>query len=400
MSVFKLRDRKTLPWRAVVAQEGKGRLTKQFPTRAEAEMWEQEHKKRERLRDVPEYQRMTQLKELGQYTVRDLVEHYIASNQLPRNTLITLRAFLREDICNKNLLQLSRQDANRFVEKKKNETWKAPGSNGEAKPLSPRTVRRLLNIVQRVFEWSIEFREGFESLPNHFRGIRIQGSTGGRRERSLEGDELDRILAACKRCLVPNNYYVPLAIYLAIDTGMRRQEIFNLTWNDIDDANRRIKIRKSKTDKATGKEGATIVLPAKAFSLLVTLVAVHHEGSKEEWTFPQTNERIFPMTAKAFSQSFGDVLKRAGIPDLHFHDLRRSTNVRFIQAGLSLEERNLMLRHADKSMNAVYVGRNHLLNGIQDKLDRFALNGLTMEEAARKGIDLGEMTLGIRRSAL
>jgi integrase len=75
------------------------------------------------------------------------------------------------------------------------------------------------------------------------------------------------------------------------------------------------------------------------------------------------------MTEKAFTQAWTDVVKRAGIEDLIFHDLRREANTRFIRAGLTLEERNLMLRHADKSMNATYVGRNFLLNGIQDKLD-------------------------------
>ena len=137
-------------------------------------MWEQEHKKRERLKEVPEYQRMVELKELGQHTVKDAVDFYIASNKhLSRNNLITLNAFLREDICEKNLLQLTKQNVNWFIEKKKNETWKSPGSNGEAKQLSPRTIRRLLNILQRVFQWTIEFRSGFENLPNHFQHMMV-----------------------------------------------------------------------------------------------------------------------------------------------------------------------------------------------------------------------------------
>jgi integrase len=391
MSVFKLKDAKSrsLPWRAVVSRQGNGRLTKQFATRQEAELWEQEHKKRERLKDVPEYQRMTELKELGQHTVKDVVEFYIASNkQLSKNNLITLKAFLREGISSKNLLQLTKQDANWLIEKKKNETWKAPGSNGEGKPLSPRTIRRLLNIIQRVFQWTIEFRGGFEHLPNHFRGIRIPGSTGGRRRRSLHDDELERIMEACKKCHAPNNYYLPLATYLAIDTGMRRAEIFNLTWKDIDDVTRRITIQKSKTDKATGNlNGTRIVLPALAQHLLITLAMIRakQKGVKDEWVeFPSDNEKIFPMTPRAFSQAWGDVLQRAGIEDLHFHDLRREANIRFIKAGLIQEERNLMLRHADKSMNAVYQGE-YMLNEIQNKLDRYVLNGMTLAEAFENG---------------
>jgi integrase len=151
--------------------------------------------------------------------------------------------------------------------------------------------------------------------------------------------------------------------------------------------------------------GATIVLPAKAKALLITLVMALIEigggDRKEEWPFPTMDERIFPMSGKAFSQAWGDVLRRADIPDLHFHDLRRTANTRFIQAGLTVEEHNLMLRHADKSMQAVYIGRNHLLKGIQDKLDRYVLNGLTMDEAYDKGMvmDFGEMTIPIQLRA-
>jgi integrase len=395
MSVFKLKDTKSrsLPWRAVVPRQGQGRLTKQFPTRQEAEMWEGEMMKRERLRDVPEYQRAVELKELGQHTVRNLVEFYIASNaNLPKNTLITLKAFLRDDICSKNLLQLTKPDINWFVKRKESETWKPPGSNGEAKPISPRTIRRLLNIVQRVFSWSIEFRSGFEHLPNHFAGVRIAGSTGGKRTRSLYDGELERIMEACKKCHSPNNYYIPLAIHLAIDTGMRRAEIFNLTWKDIDDVNRRIKIRKSKTDKVTGNlNGVKIVLPALAQHLLITLAALRQPNPTEEFVFPSDNKKIFPMEPRAFSQAWGDVLKRAGIQGLDFHDLRREANIRFIKAGLIQEERNLMLRHADKSMNARYQGE-YMLNGIQDKLDRYVLGGLTLAEAYEQNgrVDLAE----------
>ena len=403
MSVYRLKDKphgkaRKLPWRVVVPRAGQKPLKKQFADRNEAVVWEAERKKKERLKDVPEFKRTQELKNLRSHTVRDLVFDYIKANPNTGTTdVLSLNQFARESICSKSLLDFSKQDANRWIEKKKNETWKPPGAKGEARPISPRTVRRQLNIVQRVFQYAIDYRDGFSSLPNHFRGIRIQGSTGGRRERSLEGNELEKILEACKTCRIPNNFYLPLAILLAIDTGMRRQEIFNLVWSDIDDANRRIQIRKSKTDKATGNlEGQTIVLPVRAKVLLLTLVAAL--GVEGEWEFPKKPERIFPMTGRGFTQAWTDALKRAGIENLHFHDLRREANTRFIKAGLLLEERNLLLRHADKTMNATYVGRNFLLEGIQDKLDRFVLNGLTLEEAieSNQKIDFGEFTLPLR----
>jgi integrase len=401
MSVFKLKDAKSrsLPWRAVVPRKGQPRLIKQFPTRQEAEMWEAEMMKRERLREVPEYQQLVEFKELAQHTVKDLVEYYIAKNTLPKNTLITLNAFLRDDICSKNLMELTEQDVNWFVKKKESETWKPPGSNGEAKPISPRTIRRLLNIVQRVFSWSIKYRSGFAKLPNPFRGVRIKGSTGGQRDRSLYPGELEQIMEACKNCHSPNNYYLPLAIHLAIDTAMRRQEIFNLTWNDIDDVHRRITIRKSKTDAVTGNKNVKIVLPALAKHLLITLAAIR-AGGVEEFEFPSDNEKIFPMGEHAFSQAWDKMLKRAALKEkLHFHDLRREANIRFWRAGLTPEERDMQMRHTTKSMNRRYQG-SQMLNDIQDKLDKAAL-GMTLDEAYEKGrvdlLDARHLHLPVRK---
>jgi integrase len=391
MSVFKLKDAesRTLPWRAVVFRQGQKRLTKHFPTRAEAQEWEAELKKRERFKDLPHYQRDAELQELKNYTVADLVHYYIEKNpHLGNSNIIILRAFLREDICKLNLLELSKQDINWFVEKKKQDVWKPPNSKGEAKPLSPRTIRRQLNIIQRVFSWSQEFRKGFENLPNPFRGKKVEGASGGRRRRSLRPNELEWILAACEGCSRANRYYMPLAIWLAIDTGMRRQEILNLTWKDIDLPNRRITIRKSKTDKATGNTNAVIVLPLMARHLLLTEAGIraaptqdlrnYFYGDKDlhfNFAVPTDDKPIFPMTPKAFSKAWDGVLKRAGIEDLHFHDLRRDANIRFIKAELLEEERNLMLRHADKSMNAIYTGEQMLLD-IQDKLDRYTMQHL------------------------
>ena len=410
MSVYRLKDKphgklRGLPWRAVVPREGQSPLRKQFRSRDEATIWESEQRRVERLKDIPAYRQAQELQTLKNVTVRDLIDDYINSKpNVHPNNIITLRQFAREDICEKSVLAFTAQDANRWIAKKQQETWKPPGSKGEPKPLTPRTVRRQANIVMQVFSHAKKFREGCASLTNPFAGIEITGATGGTRDRSLEDGELDSILAACKRCLPPNNYFIPLAIWLAIDTGMRRQEIFNLKWSDIDTDKRRIFIRKSKTDKVTGNAGGTIVLPVMAKHLLITLAGMRHhfynlpnaefepEGENDDFakpeegrktiifTFPQDNERIFPMTGGAFSQAFDKVLKRAGVTDLHFHDFRREANLRFYYAGLTKEERDLMKRHANKDMDRVYLGRNPLFKTIQDKLDRYVLGGKTYKE--------------------
>jgi integrase len=59
-----------------------------------------------------------------------------------------------------------------------------------------------------------------------------------------------------------------VAIWFAIETGMRLQEIFNLTWKDIDPGKRRVKITKSETDHMNAYKGRTIVLTVRAWAYL------------------------------------------------------------------------------------------------------------------------------------
>jgi len=122
---------------------------------------------------------------------------------------------------------------------------------------------------------------------------------------------------------------VPLVIYIAIDTGMRRKEIFDLTWKDVDRAKRRIIIRKSKSDWQTGKTNVPIVLPLNA-KLLLDFLLVRQQRDE---TFSPDGP-LFPMTAEAFGQAFSEVVARAkklGLKDhIQFRDLRRTANTRFI----------------------------------------------------------------------
>ena len=89
------------------------------------------------------------------------------------------------------------------------------------------------------------------------------------------------------------------------------------------------------------------------------------------------------MTGSAFKQSWMDVRKRAGIVGLTFHDLRREAGSRFDEAGLTKAEHDLMMGHATRDMASLYIATP--LRSIQDKLDRYALGGLTFDEACEKG---------------
>lgn len=367
--IKRMKDKpRTRPWRAQVKRKGHPASVKMFVTKAQAERWAHEMEKSLLETGMP-----LTIKQLENRTLREIVTKYRDEITPTKGCRVSetavLNAFLRHAICQKSLAYVKKKDAYAYIEERLRSTWRG-------KPITPRTVRRECNSLQHVFEVARE-RWGFENLVNPFRGIPIKGSSH-RRTRRLHDGEHDKLDDAAKACRGLNCYYVPLAIALAVETGMRRQEVFNLAWQDIDFEKRTIHIRISKTGPRT------IVLPFMADLLLKQLAYALANGEFADLVGPrpEKSERIFPMTKGAFSQSFAEVRRRAGSKDLTFHDLRREAGSRFDEAGLTTSEHDLMLGHASRDMASVYIASD--LGRIRDKLDRHAFGGLTFDEMMEK----------------
>lgn len=361
MAILKLKDKpRSKPYRVRVAGQ-----VKMFRTLEQAKRWERFCEDTVLMTGLP-----PTIEELKRHTVGDLVDRYLKEKTPHKGSAVNertvLKKFRKRSICSLSLAAVKKEHAAKYRDERLQETWRK-------KPITPRTVRREVNTLHHIFvvareEW------GFENLKNPFDGLTIRGSMY-RRTRQLNPGELDRLLDASKRCLGLNKFYVPLAILLAIDTGMRLQEIFNLRVSDINPIERTIVIRKSKTDHLQDHPGRTIVLPVAALLLFSNLV---QKLAKDFGADQTVRFAIFPLTQRAFQQAWADTVKRADVKDLHFHDLRREAGSRFEDAGLTGGERDLMLGHSSKDMRSLYS--RGTLKSIQDKLDKSVFNGKTWNE--------------------
>jgi integrase len=317
--------------------------------------------------------------------------------------IVNLRAFLTNKanayIYEKSLYDITKAFWDEYVKRRSKEL------NKSGEPIARSSIRREVSTFQRVFALAKDW--GHPNLKNPLERYKIAGSTKGRRSRSASDMEIEKLIEACDGCLDRQNeplqwrIYAPLAIYMAVETGMRLQEIFNLEWGDIDIERRWIYIRKSKTDHLTDSEGRVIVLPIRTEWRLRPILATAIEKGRAKKT-----DTVFPLTKNgrnpkdAFEQVWKDILIRSGIVEeflekhhratpkyakLHFHDLRRTANQSFYSAGLDAEQREIMLGHADgeaKSTNRGYLNDPEImLPPIQEKLDKHFLAGRTMEDA-------------------
>src|SRR5258708_22376747 len=197
-----------------------------------------------------------------------------------------------------------------YVECLLSSKWKAKGWKGEARPVSPVSVRRDINAIQPM--WKVARKKwGFKGLENPFKDTDIVGSDVVSTRR-LKPGELEAIINEVRNAgtweqrvkkdgvwgtevrtrFNWHRYYAPLALVIALLTGMRREERFDLTWLDVDISNRRIRIRETKTNIPR-----LIVLPMPTAIELSKLQPWLMWGDyvKEKYEYKETDYILYPQ---------------------------------------------------------------------------------------------------------
>lgn len=186
------------------------------------------------------------------------------------------------------------------------------------------TVRRELGLLQRIF--TVAMREWGVPLNENPLAAVTKPPTDKPRDRRLMPGEYARLLNAAQR---GRNRLVKPLVELAIETGMRRGELLNIHWADVNLERATLYIPETKNGHPR-----TIPLSPAAISILHSL-STRCEG------------RAFPLTIDAVKHAWRRLRTRAGIHDLHFHDLRHEAISRFFERGLSVPEVALISGHRD-----------------------------------------------------
>lgn len=177
------------------------------------------------------------------------------------------------------------------------------------------TVSREIDILSHVIntarrEWGIHINNPVELIrrPKHNKS----------RERRLATGEESTLLHELETNT--RNPWIKSIVVFAIETGMRRGEILSLIWSNVDLQKRIARLVDTKNG-----EGRSVPLTLKATALLQGL--------------PRSIDgRVFATTAEAVKLSFQRAVVRAGIDDLHFHDLRHEGVSRLFEKGLNVME--------------------------------------------------------------
>lgn len=316
-TIRKLRGR----WQAQVRRRGMKPRCKSFDSKIEAEKWA-----RELESQVDKFGAAPDTRILESTTLGALMKRYAEevspSKRGATQEIQRLGVLQRHDLAYRTLIGLSQQDIASFRDER-------------LRTVKPATAVRELAILSHVLD--VAMRDwGYPLAQNVVKIIR-RPTINNARSRRLTPSEEQRLLAACDDGRVA---CFRALVIVAIETGMRRGELLGLKWSDISH-NRRV-ISLALTKNGTSRE---VPLSTCAYEALMSL---HHNDSVDQFM-------PFGMTISAFDQTWKRVIKRSGIVDLKFHDLRHEAVSRFFELGLNVMEVSTISGHKELSMLKRYT---------------------------------------------
>jgi integrase len=223
------------------------------------------------------------------------------------------------------------------------------------------TINREMACLKCMFNLAVKW--GY-AKDNPVRGVSFF-KENNQRVRFLEPQERKRLLAFCPPHLKP-------IVIMALNTGLRKSEILNLTWSDIDFERRLIHVRQSKS-------GESRYIPMNNF-LTETLQDVT-KRLDSPYIFCDESGKPY----KSVKKSFNNALKKAGIKDFVFHDLRHCYGSYLTMAGVDITTVKELMGHKTITMTLRYshLSPSHKQAAV-DKLQNYMDGGMddSREEVA------------------
>lgn len=188
--------------------------------------------------------------------------------------------------------------------------------------VSRSTLRREMLLLKRVLTTAMT--EWHANLTIHpMQQIRIP-TENPHRVRRVTDDEWKRILETAR---TQRNPLIADVIEFARETGMRRSEILALEFQQID-------VEQQIAFLPDTKNGThrSVALSQRATDIVIK----YSEGGA-----------LFAISATAIQQAWQRILRKTGITNLRFHDLRHEAISRFFEMGMTIAEVQSLSGHKD-----------------------------------------------------
>ena len=209
----------------------------------------------------------------------------------------------------------------------------------QPKGLSAKTVRNLNQVISSAMDFAIAQKL---ILTNPTDGCALP-RLEHREMKTLPAEQLASFLHEARESGVFELYYTELA------TGLRRGELLGLKWEDLDLVRGEMRVRR----QVARINGEVVEAPLKTKNAYRTLplsedtVGVlkmqKQKAGNSPWVFPSPTGG--PISPDSVLHMLHRVLKRAGLPQVRFHDLRHTFATLALQNGVDVKTVSGMLGH-------------------------------------------------------
>ena len=229
---------------------------------------------------------------------------------------------------------------------------------------SPATVAKKLREIKRMFQLAVERRQVDE---NPFRYIKVP-KVPKQKIRIYSTDECKRMVKCASEIQDRNKVEWDLLITLALTTAMRKSELLNLVWSDIDFGEMIIEVSPKENTTETWEwkikdtDRRFVPLKEDVCQLLIDLQNRRPTGHpyvfvpperynyiqqelrpKGKWTLLSAKDNV----VNNFSRRFTTILCKAHITKGTFHDIRKTAITNWLRQGMSEYDVMTLAGHAN-----------------------------------------------------
>jgi len=215
------------------------------------------------------------------------------------------------------------------------------------------TINFELGVLRTIFNLAIKWEYLKNNPTNNVKKLKVNDSKA---IRFLSKDECQRLLETSPEDLYP-------IYYTFLNTGMRKAELENLEWDDVDFKRRKIKIRrKDFWQPKTGER--EIPISDKLYTLLKVLHKASKKAPRTSFVFPHTDGGKIKVKLR---EKLIQIAKRANIENLtKLHTLRHTFASHLVMSGVDLPTVKKLMGHSDIQTTMIYahLAPDHLSDAV------------------------------------
>lgn len=208
---------------------------------------------------------------------------------------------------------------------------------------SSTTARSYAQVVLRVLRAAVK-REAIREFPIR-RGVELPKANKPQAE--LTPEEEMKVLAILRDLPGDRGRAIEALIVVALSTGIRKSDLFGLTW-------RAVSLEAGTITFTQVKTGETCVVPISP-RCRAALLWCKGRGIRSRQGLVLLDWRGLPWTKTVVKDAWDSVQKMAGIPRRRFHDLRHTYASTLVSEGLALGDVGRVLGHTDPKSTARYA---------------------------------------------